>query len=110
MTNEQPKTLSVEELTARVAELEQLITDTFDALEGTKLSYQYGEFKSGEPATIGGIGAFTADWDGEQIPSWRGEPWESLTTEQKFESSKFSAQHALINRLGELRGKYKEII
>jgi len=99
---------SHEELEAQVAELQSLISAVFGALDGEGINYQYGEFKNGEPATIGGIQSFTADWNGDKIPSWRGERWEDLTTEQKFESSKFSAQHALINRLGDLRRKYNE--
>jgi hypothetical protein len=71
-----------------------VVAELFAALEGTGISFQYGEFTSGKPATIGGIQSFTADW----------EPWDSLTSEQKFQSSKFSAQHALVKKLAEIKG------
>ena len=100
--------MSTAELEAKVAELQSLVTDIFAALDGDGIEYEYGTFGSGKPATIGGIASFTADWNSHEEPAWRGERWEDLTREQRFESAKFSAQHALIKELGDLRRRHDD--
>jgi hypothetical protein len=80
-----------------------LLDRVFAALDGEGISFQYGEYRNGRPATIGGIASFTSEWDSAPEASWRGEDWDTLTPEQKFESSKFSAQHQLVTRLAEIK-------
>lgn len=101
--------LKAMELADKLAAREKLIERLFGVLDGDGISFEYGTFRSGKPATIGGIASFTVDWDTAEEPSWRGEPWDTLTKEQKFESSKFSAQHALIKELAELKSEWNDV-
>lgn len=86
----------------------RLAHEIFDALDGKDISYLVGHYRNSDREyRIGGIISFMSEqWS--RAPLHAGEPWESLTLEQRLESARFSAQHALIKKLGELRGKLEE--
>lgn len=88
-----------------------LLKQVFAALDGDDegILYPYGVTRRGDEVTIGGLMAFVAEWDTHPEPPHLGFSWEEMTTEQRFERAKWSAQHALVKRLAELRKAADEL-
>lgn len=88
-----------------------LLKQVFAALDGDDESilYPYGVTSRGDEVTIGGLMAFVAEWDTHPEPPHLGISWEEMTNEQRFERAKWSAQHALVKRLAELRKAADEL-
>lgn len=90
-----------------------ILEDIFSALDGdATVSFEIGRMRRGDgtdggPITIGGIQSFMAEWDVHQEPPALGIRWEDMTNEQRFERSKWSAQHALIKRLADLKAQFE---
>lgn len=89
-----------------------LLKQVFAAFDGDDQSilYPYGVTAKGREVTIGGIMAFVAEWDTNPEPPFLGIAWEAMTNEQRFERAKWSAQHALIKRLADLRKEAEDFI
>jgi hypothetical protein len=82
-----------------------ILKQVFAAFDGDDQSilYPYGVTSRGREVSIGGIMAFVAEWDTHPEPPFLDILWEDMTVEQRFERAKWSAQHALIKRLADLR-------
>jgi DNA primase len=82
-----------------------ILKQVFAAFDGDDpgILYAYGVTARGNEVTIGGIMAFVSEWDTNPEPPFLGISWEAMSNEQRFERAKWSAQHALIKRLADLR-------
>lgn len=89
---------------------EAILAAVFDALDGKTGAFEYAHTKRDQPLTVGGIMSFLDEFnDPKPEPAWRDKSWEERTVAERYESMRFSAQHALIKKLADLRKAYDEL-
>jgi hypothetical protein len=97
---------------AQLTQAMGLLADLFDAFDGKHIEALIGHYaKDNAPATIGGLASFTVAWD-EQAAEMQHllyKPWDELTKDEKIMRGTWSAQHAFVKRLGDLRRRYDEL-
>jgi hypothetical protein len=89
----------------------ELLTRIFAALDGedTSIAYSYGITSSGKELSHNGLMAFVAEWDTYPEPPALGIAWEEMTPQQRWERARWSAQHALVQKLSELRKEFQAL-
>lgn len=88
-----------------------LLTRLFAALDGedASITHPYGTTSAGKELSHSGLMAFVAEWDTTPEPPALGITWEEMTPQQRWERARWSAQHALVQKLSELRKEFQAL-